>query len=168
MDMSSIAAAATSLKVAADIAKGLSELKSAADIQSKVIDLQREILSAQSSALSAQSEHFTLLERIRELEKEVDRAKGWEETKQRYQLYEPTPGTFVYALKEVSKGSEPTHWICAHCFNDGASSILQLKTAGVSNDHYLCPKCKTEYKVRGTRPAPKIDRGSGGGSWMAP
>ena len=169
MDMASIAAAASSLKVAADIAKGLSELKSAADIQGKVIDLQREILSAQSNALTAQSEQFSMLERIRELETEIARVKAWEETKERYQLHEPTPGTFVYALKEQDKGSQPLHWICAHCYNESAASILQLKTAGVSNDHYLCPKCKTEFKVRGTRPAPKIDRGPGGGpqSWMA-
>ena len=156
MDMTSIAAAASSLKAAADIAKALSQLKSDADIQSKVIDLQREILSAQSSALTAQSEQFSMLERIRELEKEVARTKAWEETKQRYRMHEPTSGTFVYALKEMSEGTEPSHWICAHCYNDGAASILQLKTAGIAHDHYSCPKCKTEFKVRGTRQAPII------------
>lgn len=167
MDMASIAAAATSLKAAADIAKGLSELKSATEFQSKAIDLQREILAAQSSALTAQSEQFSMLEKIRELEREVARVTAWDQVKQRYELHEPTPGTFVYALKAENKGAQPSHWICAHCYNDGAASILQLKTAGVSNDHYLCPKCKTEFKVRGTRAAPRVDHGGGGGgSWM--
>ena len=138
MDMASIAAAAQSLKVAADIAKGMSELKTAAEIQSKVTDLQREILAAQSGALAAQSEQFAMMEKIRELQREVARVRAWEETKQRYQLYEPSKGTFVYALKEGAHGADPSHWICTRCYDEGKRSILQLKTVGVEHDHYVC------------------------------
>jgi|SRR5581483_7362702 len=161
MDMTSIAAAASSLKAAADIAKALGELKSASDIQAKVIDLQREILSAQSSALAAQSDQFAMTERVRELEKEVARVKAWDEMKKRYSLHEPSPGTFVYALDNASKGHEPSHWICSKCYEDGVRSILQLKTKGMEHDHYHCPNCKTDVKARGSRPRPMVDPESG-------
>ena len=69
VDIPSIAAAMTSLKTAADIAKGMLDLKAGADARGVVIDLQSVILNAQSSALAAQSEQMTLLQRVAELEK---------------------------------------------------------------------------------------------------
>ncbi len=60
--MGSIQAAIGSLKAAGDIAKGFMQLKTTAEIQSKVIELQSVNLAAQSSALAAQSDQFSLLE----------------------------------------------------------------------------------------------------------
>jgi hypothetical protein len=76
-------------------------------------------------ALGAHAEQFTMVQRIRDLEQEIARIKAWEAEKQRYQLIAPWPGCFVYALKETSKGTEPPHWICEHCYQDGRKSILQ-------------------------------------------
>jgi hypothetical protein len=143
MDMGSIAAAASSLKAAADIAKALSELKTFSEVQGKVIDLQREILAAQSSALLAQSEQFTMLKRIDDLEKEIAHVKAWEAQKQRYQLHEPRPSGFVYALKKSMSGGEPAHWICTHCYEDGRKSILYFEYHRERGPGYYCPKCTT-------------------------
>ena len=53
VDIASISAAVTGLKTATDIAKGIAELGSVAEVQSKVIELQTVILAAQSSAMAA-------------------------------------------------------------------------------------------------------------------
>ena len=157
MDLASITAAASSLKIAGDIAKGLLDLKVSADVQRKVIDLQCEILAAQSSALAAHSEQFSMLEEIRSLKEEVARVKAWKETKQRYQLHEPMRGTFVYALKEEGESAEPAHWICATCYENSKRSILQLKSTSHHNNRYFCPSCGTEIRSQGTRgPLPSV------------
>ena len=152
VDMAMFQGAISGLKTAADLAIGLSKLNTMAEVQGKAIELQQIILSAQGSALSAQSEQFALVEKIRALEKEIADIKAWEETKQRYQLVQVWNGFFVYALKEQSKGTEPPHWICAKCYEDGSRAILQ-------NVQYYdkriihaakCDKCKSEIEHRGS------------------
>lgn len=69
--------AVLSLKTASDIAKGFLHLQSLAENQGKVIELNEAILSAQSSAITAQSEHFAMVERVRDLEKEITRKVGY-------------------------------------------------------------------------------------------
>lgn len=156
-DMTLIQGAVAGLKTATDIAKGLLDLKTMAEVQGKVIELQAAILSAQSSALAAQSDQAGMADEIRALKQEIDKVRAWEETKKKYKLHEPTQGTFVYALRKEHEGSEPSHWICTKCYDDGIRSILQLKTVGVEHNHYSCPNCKSEFKVRGTRARPQVD-----------
>jgi hypothetical protein len=147
-DMTLIQGAISSLKTATDIAKGLLHLQSLAEVQGKVIELQSAILAAQSSALAAQSEQSAVIQRVRDLEEEIARVKAWEETKQRYQLIAPWTGFYVYALKKSCKESEPPHWICARCYEDGMKSLLQdidkfdRRLVHVT----LCPRCKFEIE----------------------
>lgn len=124
-DMMLIQGAITGLQTAANIAKGMMQLKTTADMQVQVIELQSAILAAQSSALAAQSDQFSMVEQIRQLKKEIADIKAWEETKQRYALTSPWTGCFVYAMKESCKGSKPPHWICEHCYQDRREAILQ-------------------------------------------
>lgn len=147
MDYGMIQGAVTSLKVAADIAIALGNIKTMAEVQAKAIELQQVILSAQSSALTAQSEQFTLLQQIRDLKEEVANAKAWNEQKQRYALVSPWPGAVTYALKKQSSNAEPPHWICATCYENGRRSILNdgMKYApagrGRSAVGLDCPVC---------------------------
>ncbi len=126
IDMGSIQAAIGSLKAAGDIAKGMVDLKTAAEIQSKVIELQREILSAQSSALFAQSEQLVLLQTKRDLEEKMAQMEGWKDEKERYQLAEYGRGCLAYALKPSMEQGEPFHCLCAQCYQRGKKSILQI------------------------------------------
>jgi len=147
-DFGLIQGAIASLKTAGDIASGFLKLKSIADVQGKVIELQSAILAAQSSALAAQSEQATMVQRIGDLEEEIRRVKAWEETKQRYELHQPTAGTFVYVLKKAhGDNPEPTHWICTNCYDNGRRSILQLKSRGYGTDHYGCAHCMADLVV---------------------
>ncbi len=148
-DMTLIQGTIATLKAAGDIANSLIKLKSKVDVQGKVIELQSTILAAQTSALAAQSLQSSMIQRIGDLEEEVANAKAWEETKQRYELYEPSRGIFVWRLKEQSEPSEPAHWICTKCYEEGKRSIIQVRNKdhrfGITN--YICFVCKNEFHL---------------------
>jgi hypothetical protein len=144
VDMASISAAVTGLKTATDIAKGLMDLKTTAEVQGKVIELQGVILAAQSSALAAQSDQFTLLERIRELEREMAQLEAWDAEKKRYKLKDYGGGTFAYELKPEEARGEPMHRVCAACYQKRHIAILQFVGQSSGQDHYRCLACKTD------------------------
>lgn len=145
MDMSLIQGTISGLKAAGDIAKGLLELKSISDVQGKVIELQSAILAAQSSALSANADQAAMVDEIRQLKEEIARVKAWEAQKQRYKLTSLWEGAVVvYALKESMSESEPPHWICTKCYEDGMRMILQPRKNSAAMTVLSCPHCKSE------------------------
>ncbi len=149
IDIGSMAAVASSLKAAGDITKAAIGLRDAQALQAKIIELQGVILSAQSSALSAQASQFALLERVRELEKEIASLKAWESEKAHYELREISPGGFAYALKPQAQTGEPPHWLCAACYQRSHKAILQDSGRTPKNDEsiYKCPDCKSTILV---------------------
>ena len=146
MDMSLIQGTITGLKTASDIAKGFLELKSISDVQGKVIELQSAILSAQSSALAANSDQAAMVEQIRTLKEEIASVKAWETQKQRYKLVSPWQGCVVYALQKSMSNSEPPHWICTHCYENGAKGFLNGKEDSRSLI-MVCAKCKNQIQT---------------------
>lgn len=124
-----------------DSAKGLKDMNDAAVRNAAVIELQEKILAAQS-------EQATLVQRIRELEAEVADLKAWETEKQRYHLQAVATGAFAYALKPEAEGSEPPHWICAACYQNGRKSVLQRGHSHGSGEWpFICPTCKSVIYV---------------------
>ena len=161
VDMSLLQGTITSLKLAGDIAQGFLKLQSLAEVQGKVIELQSTILSAQSSALEANAHQTAMIEEIRNLKEEITRIKAWEKEKQRYKLVSPWQGTVLYALKEKCSSSEPPHWICTKCYEEGRKSILnpQKKATWYA---VVCPMCKCEFhspQHRGWPPIPEYAPG---------
>ena len=144
MDMSLIQGTISGLKVAGDIAKSLYDLKSISDIQGKVIELQRAILSAQSSALAANADQTAMIEQIRDLKEEIAHMKAWEEEKKRYKLVSQFGRAVVYGLKKSCSTSEPPHWICTKCYEDGRKSILNpVFDKAQGGESLICPACKS-------------------------
>lgn len=149
VDVMSIHSAILGLKTAADMAKGFLQLQSMAEVQGKVIDLQSAILAAQSSALAAQSEQSSMIQQVRELEEEIARIKAWEAEKQRYKLVAILDGTATaYALKESCKGTDPPHWLCTKCYDDGRRTILQPQYDKAGSGLLVCPTCKSSLHSR--------------------
>ncbi len=105
-----IFAGVNAFKAALDIARGLKDIDDAVRRNAAVISLQEQILAAQA----AQQE---LLERVSELQKEVDDLKAWDAEKQNYELKSIQGRSFVYVLKSGVRPSEPAHWLCATCLN---------------------------------------------------
>jgi hypothetical protein len=151
IDFASMAAVGTSLKTAFDMTKAMIGIRDAAMIQAKIIELQGIILSAQSDAFSAQSDQFALLERIRQLEKEVADMKAWDAAKEDYALQEISPGAFAYVLKPETGGAEPPHWLCTACYHKRKKSILQFDHEDFIDrgfNQFICPDCKSSINVR--------------------
>ena len=127
----------SAIKTAFDIAKGLKDIDDAARRNAAVIELQEKILTAQEA-------QATLVDRVRELEKQVTDFEKWETEKEKYDLKEIYPRTFAYEIKITARGSEPSHLICATCFENRKKVILQSSS-------YVplgCPVCQTKVQYR--------------------
>ena len=159
MDMSAITGLAGSLKAVSDIAKALVDLRDAQLVQAKVIDLQREIMAAQGSALGALAEQAAMVAEIDKLKAQIAELDAWQREEARYQLTEHGGGTFTYLLRAGMENGEPTHRICANCYQQRRKSILQSRGmfAG-GREKVICPACRGEFMLG-------VDRGRGGGSY---
>ncbi len=134
----------TAAKAAFDIAKGLKDIHDATLRNAAVIDLQEKILATQQ-------EQMALIDRIRELEKEVASFETWETEKQKYELKDLGYGSFVLMLKPEARGTEPAHWVCTNCYSKGQISVIvwgAAKPGARPTNH--CPACGNE-----TRPTDK-------------
>jgi len=157
MDMSLIQGTVAGLKLASDIAKGFLELKSLSDVQGKVIELQRAILSAQDSALAAHANQATMIETIRNMKEEIARLETWSTERQRFKLTELwDSGVVAYALKESMNESEPPHYICPNCYEEGRKSILNPQKHRNGRLMLVCQKCKNELHSLYSRDLPII------------
>ena len=156
-DLVSIASAASGLQSAGQIVKSLVGLKVSSEVQAKVIELQAVIMAAQGDALAAQSDQFALLERIRNLEAEVAKAKAWEAEKARYQLQEFPAGALAYVLKPDAANGEPSHRICPKCYNEGHKSLLKVKTKRNGGERVECHRCDSNLLLS-PFPEPRIER----------
>jgi hypothetical protein len=104
-----------------------------------------------NSAFAAQEERSALLERVRELEKQVADLRVWEAEKQRYQLEQVWSGATAYVLKKEAQGSEPIHWLCTNCYHDGKKSILQKSDRADMSGRQIfwtCNSCNMKIIVR--------------------
>ena len=146
VEITSIMSFVGGLKTASDITRSLIDMNVAGKVQGKIIELQSVILAAQSDALFAQQDQFALLERVRSLEKEIADLKSMGAEREKYELKQVSTGAFAYVPKPNTDVSEPDHWLCVKCFDNGQKSILQK--AGLSPDKnsaiYTCPSCGTK------------------------
>lgn len=145
MELGSISAAVTSLKMAGEIVKGMISLKTTAEVQAKAIELNQQIISAQHAIFEANATQSALIQKIGDLEKQIARMGQWEEQKQRYKLTDPWRGAAqVYGVKASCKESEEPHWICTKCYDDGRRSILNPMRDSKYFVLMICPTCKAQ------------------------
>ncbi len=153
-DLTAITGAIGGLKTAHETIKAMIETRDTAVFQSKAIELQTQILAAQSSALAAQSDQFALLETIRKLEEKVAALEAWNTEKERYTLHQVKDRRFTYILKEDVDSPEPTHQICANCYQNKHKSVLQYETRSPKRASLLvCHYCGSEIYLMGDRSA---------------
>jgi hypothetical protein len=159
-DLTAIAHALSALKAAKDIAEAMIGLRDTAAFQGKLLEFQSKIIDANSASFAAQDERATMLERIRDLEKEVADLKAWEAEKQRYKLKEIGDRVFAQSLKEEAAFGEPPHYICAGCFQERKKSILQHETRVPGRcDVAVCHVCHADIYLSGAwQPEHKFGR----------
>lgn len=92
-------------KTAFEIVSRLLALKTDAAVSGKVAELNRVILDLQQKTIAIQSSYSAVSGQIRDLETEIARLKDWKNEKERYHLYEPVAGVFLYRVKpEMQEG----------------------------------------------------------------
>jgi hypothetical protein len=153
-DISAIAGLTASLRAAAEIMKAMKDISDANLVPTKNFELTREIMAAQAYALAVQSEQFDLLQSKRDLEEEIARLKAWSTEKYRYELKDVAPGAVAYVVKAKMQGSEPVHWICANCFQNGKKRFLNESHSDLHFDYHKCPECAGKIRIRKTSSQP--------------
>lgn len=150
-DMSTIAAALSSFGALKDIAQAMIGLRDAQALQAKIIEFNGQLIDAQTKIFAVNEERSTLIARVRDLEKQVTNLEAWEAQKQRYELKAIGQGSFAYSLKTEAQGSEPPHYICANCYENQQTSILQPERTSAASralaipPMLFCPKCNTKF-----------------------
>lgn len=158
VDIDFISAALSGLKTASDITLSLLQFKSGSDVQAKAVEINRIILAAQRDAFAAQAAQSALVQRISDLEKEITRLETWGAEKQRYVLTDYGGGTFACALKPEETRGEPSHRICAHCYEQGRKSILQTTGNRTGQDIVHCFTCDKTFGLGQKIRPPMQDR----------
>ena len=144
MDITSITAVTSALKGALDITKGIVSLKNQADLSSLAIELNSKLIEAQHAVFAVNDERQRLIDKVRELEQEIDQSKNWESEKLRFQLMSPWPEkpVSVYHLKKSHANGEEPHWLCPNCFQDGKKAILNTNKKKGEYVHLVCSVCE--------------------------
>ena len=150
-DMSAIGAISSSLNSLVNLSKAFVDVRDATLIQGKVFELQRAIIDAQQHVFAANDERSSLIQRVTDLEKELTNFKNWEAEKQRYSLSELSNNAgFAYLLKPDMANGEPSHYICASCYNKGKKSILQHQTRSPGRALvWFCHDCGADHYLSG-------------------
>jgi hypothetical protein len=145
-----ISALMSSLKGAKELAESMIGLRDAAAVESKVFEFKNLVINAQNSAFAAQEERTALVEKVAELEKKIASLENWATEKKRYELKRVGYGgtAVVYELKPEMADGEPTHSVCANCYQNAEKSILQGDRRG-GCDYLVCPRCKTSLITAG-------------------
>jgi len=148
MDFASLATAASSIGTAISTAKAALEIRdfnatgaAIAEMTQKLLDLQGQLLAVNAAFFQLQQERVTLTEQVRELEKERTE-------RERYTLFEISPGAFVYRFNVSPEAdgtaqpgvAQPAHYLCQRCFDEDRKVVLQNWS-----DRWRCTHCKISF-----------------------
>jgi hypothetical protein len=136
------------IKTAIDMAKGMSTLKSEAEINQAIIDIQRTLLEAQGAAFSDKQTIANLSEEKKALETQLRNIGDWDTEKQRYVLTRSEMGAFTYDLRPELANGEVAHRLCATCFGNGKKSILHTTANHGGGEIVQCGNCKSKFTLR--------------------
>ena len=142
-----VGAAVSGIKVAMDMAKGISALKSETEINQAVIDIQRALLDAQAAALNDKQLISQLTDENAALTRQLNTLDAWEGEKTRYVLVQSPNGPVTYDLRPESANGEIPHRLCATCFGVAKKTILQTTAKHSGGELVNCPICKVELTL---------------------
>jgi hypothetical protein len=163
--MSDLAVAVARLQEAR---QSINELRDAGSFQERRIEFFNKLADVTNAVLAAQEERATLLDRIRDLEREIERQEDWKAKEQRYELVSLAPNVVARAPKQGMQATETPHYLCANCFAAKKESYLQQTLHGPYYHRYKCNGCGEElsYDTGAPRQTHVIRDGGGPNSWM--
>jgi hypothetical protein len=142
--MTEIAAFATAVSHAINIAKAIVETHDEMKLRDLKLEFTTSLLDVTQKQLALAESYQAHLDANEKLKKQLAAYERWEQESQRYQLHQPSPGIFVYALKPDHAAGQPPHWICAACYNEGKKTLLQRESR--DSDAWTCPH-STEHRI---------------------
>jgi hypothetical protein len=174
MDVSLISAAASSIGMAKDLGRALVGLRdfnevapAIAELNQKLLDAQESLFKLQAQVMSLQQEHFETTEKLRKATEAITERK-------RYSLFALSDGIFVYRMNVTPVdgnvgdpiATEPTHYLCQRCFDQGTKVVLMKNETSRLISHF-CPNCKVSYleKTNPNPPANQPQRTSWARDW---
>lgn len=135
----------------AELLAGVSGFKGVLDVLKSLKDMndagvrERVAVELRGQILSAYEEQTALLEEVRALKTKLAGFEKWEATSQQYELKQIGWGSFTLVLKPDTRGSNPPHWVCTHCFEDKRISVIQHGRVQKGDfEAWHCPACKTK------------------------
>lgn len=152
-----ISAAIQSVKTIGEIAKTANSLANHTELVSAVADVNTKLMDAIAVALASQERQSELLSRVVQLEKEIAELKNKQTQAERYQLHKFPTSALAYQLKEPFETEEPSHFLCAKCFDTGSHTKLQP----YSSRRLKCFSCETVIQSEyDPPPSPRRNRGA--------
>lgn len=106
-----------------------------------------EVLSMQKDGVQATQRERELLSEISDLKDKVREFERLRAERERYELVEPYPGTYVYRVKaECRDSQEPMHYVCPGCLDN--RKIISRLQGRANPDYVSCFECEKVHQIR--------------------
>jgi hypothetical protein len=151
-DLIAIGQGLNAVKALTDIGKTLLGLRDSAKLLEAKVEFSQQLFTVQKALLDAQAEQATLVQTIRDLEKEIASFEAWDAEKNKYELKEVAPGALAYMLKPDARAGQPPHWLCTQCYQHRKASIMQILGGFDDYSVYKCPEFSNSFKNDGQSP----------------
>lgn len=140
MDMTTISAAYSGLKIAKDVFTGLTKLQIETESLDKINDAVKKVGDAQDALFQLREELFKLQEENNSLRIEVSEKESWDKKLSEYVLVKTEGNAVVYKSK-----TGPEHYLCPSCISKKTIEILQDNRT--MSGKFRCIGCEGEYPI---------------------
>jgi predicted RNA-binding Zn-ribbon protein involved in translation (DUF1610 family) len=137
MDMSTIAAALTSIKAAKELLQAATGLKIDNDTRVQINKALNEVSEIQEKLFDAREQLYNLQQENDTLRQQLKASDDWHSRLEKYELIQTSGGAVIYK----SRNNTPMHFVCPNCIEKKAMQILQ----DVQDGEYRCPGCQNSY-----------------------
>lgn len=160
MDMTLISAASTAIGAAREFGKAALAVRDFNQMSAVVSQLNEQLLKAQDALFVHNAQLMALQQEVFEAREQLRVMREAIAEKNRYSLFEITPGAFVYRVNQgpdaggtVDPASaEPLHYLCQKCFDapTRTKSILRMLHADAYRvrAQWFCPNCTTSIEMQ--------------------
>ena len=155
MDFTAIGSLTTAINAAKDIARATVGLRDFNLVAESVTRLNEQLLKAQDGLLAHNAQLFQLQEENFKAREELRKLKEALNERTRYALVNLGQDQFAYRVKLTPApgttsdpiSTEPLHYLCQACFDQGRKAVLQASTVWGSKT-WTCPVCKIELTMQ--------------------
>lgn len=160
----------SAIKMTASALKSAIKLHQQVEIDLKASELLEKIDSLSVTIMELYEKNLELIKEKAELEKKVVNNEQWEKEKTKYKLYELDTEIYVYAYQKSNNNTDPMHYVCKKCMEDGKKSVLDfIHENSDGSKKYHCNRCDVSFSTHAKRKLPinYQPRYDGPNSWMS-